>query len=539
MNKKIALLASLIFIVLIGGILITDAQREVELPSARLTPDSMFYFLKPASEGVGTFFKFGDLSKAERYSELALRRTAEAKKLIEMESELNLVEKTTERQKEQLEESLSRARSAADKGKDISQVTEAIERSAHGHVITMEEAFTLAEEHRDTALQSRDNAQRKQIEALELLAEKNPQRATEISAEVAQDRLERMKRYAEEDEDTEDERRTQRAMKDYGAFLDSFDGMVQGEEALVDYLIDTMGEQAQAFEEAQIFMDHLSPEASAQFREIRRGLSETALSLESIKEITDVPQFEDFDDLDFSDLDMGGIGIPPELADFIAEEMKDVEVGRPSVPMRDEEEEIEMFVEETLEIFREFDEFHELVEDEEKAKEDLRNLAKEQLGRGQELERNLEIMREKTQELSREEILEIIEFFIEEGKAHPLITGEEPVIDDETEEEAEEETETEEAVTGETEEEQINVFVAEMFEMIETIDQFDEFVEDEEEFKEGLYKLAEMDMEEGRDLERTLSDLKRSFEVMSDEEKTQALQSIIRTIEEEVWDSGY
>jgi hypothetical protein len=53
------------------------------LPSAGLTPASPFYFLERFSEGIGTFFTFGDVNKAERYAKLAAERVAEAKAVVD------------------------------------------------------------------------------------------------------------------------------------------------------------------------------------------------------------------------------------------------------------------------------------------------------------------------------------------------------------------------------------------------------------------------------------------------------------------------
>jgi len=74
MRKISLIIASLVLVGLGGGAL----AQEAELPDPGITPDSPFYFLEIISEGIGTFFTFGDLKKAERYATLAAERVAEA-----------------------------------------------------------------------------------------------------------------------------------------------------------------------------------------------------------------------------------------------------------------------------------------------------------------------------------------------------------------------------------------------------------------------------------------------------------------------------
>jgi len=88
---KRILLTTLLFLSLSLGVGVLAQVDELPfpglpaegLPKAGLTPDSPFYFLERISEGIGTFFTFGDLKKAERYAALAAERVAEAEAVVE------------------------------------------------------------------------------------------------------------------------------------------------------------------------------------------------------------------------------------------------------------------------------------------------------------------------------------------------------------------------------------------------------------------------------------------------------------------------
>ena len=114
-----------LIIVLICFITSTALAQEAELPNAGTTPDSPFYFLERILESIGTFFTFGDLKKAERYTNLAAERLAEIQVVIE-KGKPELAEKTLARYEKQLEKSIARAEKAMLKGKDFEKVMEAM-----------------------------------------------------------------------------------------------------------------------------------------------------------------------------------------------------------------------------------------------------------------------------------------------------------------------------------------------------------------------------------------------------------------------------
>jgi cellobiose-specific phosphotransferase system component IIA len=128
--KAIPILITLVFLFSLGtGILAQEtelpAKSQVELPDPGLTPDSPFYFLETIAEDIVTFFTFGDLKKAERYAALAAERLSEVKAVVE-KGKPELVEKTMERYKMQLDKSIARAEKAMAKGKDTEKIMEVI-----------------------------------------------------------------------------------------------------------------------------------------------------------------------------------------------------------------------------------------------------------------------------------------------------------------------------------------------------------------------------------------------------------------------------
>ena len=145
--RKISLLTALLFLTLslgVGPIGILSGSygvkvlaQETELPNPGLTPDSPFYFLERISEGIGTFFTFGDLKKAERYAKLATERVAEAQAVVE-KGKPEAVGKALERYEDQLSEALARAETAKAKGQKIERVTEIVATATSKHLTVLE-----------------------------------------------------------------------------------------------------------------------------------------------------------------------------------------------------------------------------------------------------------------------------------------------------------------------------------------------------------------------------------------------------------------
>ncbi len=130
--------------------------QETELPDPGLTPDSLFYFLETAIEGVGTFFTFGDLKKAERYAALAAERLAEAKAVVE-KGKPELAEKTLERYEMQLNKSIARAEKAMAENKSVEKVMEIMSKAGKTtsvHLNILAEIYEKAPEQAKSAIEN-------------------------------------------------------------------------------------------------------------------------------------------------------------------------------------------------------------------------------------------------------------------------------------------------------------------------------------------------------------------------------------------------
>ncbi len=135
--KATSLLISLILLFSLGvGVL----AQETELPDPGLTPDSPFYFLEIIAESIGTFFTFGDLKKAERYATLAAERLAEAQAVVN-KGKPELAEKTLERYRMQLQNSIARAEKAQAKGKNTEEVMARVGRATSKHLEVLAEVY--------------------------------------------------------------------------------------------------------------------------------------------------------------------------------------------------------------------------------------------------------------------------------------------------------------------------------------------------------------------------------------------------------------
>ncbi len=192
--KTISLLMISAFLFSFGiGVL----AQETELPDPGLTPDSPFYFLETVAEGIGTFFSFGDLKKAERYATLAAERVAEAQAVVE-KGKPEFAEKTLARYENQLNNSIARAEKAQAKGQSIKNVMEIVAEGTGKHLTVIENILEkVSEKAKEAATKAKEASLAGQKNALRVLAGEDPERATEINLKAAEARLNRAKVKAE------------------------------------------------------------------------------------------------------------------------------------------------------------------------------------------------------------------------------------------------------------------------------------------------------------------------------------------------------
>ena len=151
--KAIFLLIISVFLFSLGtGVL----AQETELPDPGLTPDSPFYFLEIIVEEIVTFFTFGDLKKAERHALLAAERLAEVQAVVE-KGKPEFAEKTLERYRMQLQNSIARAEKAQTKGENTEKVMEVLARVGQAtskHLEVLAEVYEKVPEEAKPAIEN-------------------------------------------------------------------------------------------------------------------------------------------------------------------------------------------------------------------------------------------------------------------------------------------------------------------------------------------------------------------------------------------------
>jgi tetratricopeptide (TPR) repeat protein len=196
MRKISLIIASLVLVGFAGGVL----AQETELPGPGLTPDSPFYFLESFFEGVGTFFTFGDVAKAERYAKLAAERIAEAKAVID-KGKPEFAQRALERYEGHLNKALIRAEKAKNKGLEIEEVTDKVAEATGKHILVLEKVLEkVPEEAKEGIKKAKEVCMTGQKNALRFLARENPERAAEINLQTLGTRLDRARQKAERGE---------------------------------------------------------------------------------------------------------------------------------------------------------------------------------------------------------------------------------------------------------------------------------------------------------------------------------------------------
>jgi len=222
--KTISLLITSVFLFSFGlGVLAQDS----ELPEPGLTPDNPFYFLETIAEEIVTFFNFGDLKKAARYAALAAERVAEAQAVVE-KGKPEFAEKAFQRYETQLNKSLARAERAGAKGQSIKSVMEIVAEGTGRHLAVIEGILEkVSEKAEEAATKAKEVSMTGQRNALRVLAEEDPEGATEINLKAAEARLNRAKVKAEAGE-TEDAEEAVQEFENQHKFGEEISQIAQG-----------------------------------------------------------------------------------------------------------------------------------------------------------------------------------------------------------------------------------------------------------------------------------------------------------------------
>jgi tetratricopeptide (TPR) repeat protein len=207
--RKISLLIASLFLTLFLGV--GALAQDTELPSPGLTPDSPLYFLERISEGIGTFFTFGDLKKAERYAVLATERVAEAQAVVN-KGKPEAVQIALKRYEDQLGRALAKAETAKAKGQNIERVTEIVATATSKHLTVLEGVLEkVPEAAKEAITRALEKSKNGHITAIIALAGENPGKAVEINIDSTRGRLEKAKQEAVK----KNKAKVEKALEDY------------------------------------------------------------------------------------------------------------------------------------------------------------------------------------------------------------------------------------------------------------------------------------------------------------------------------------
>ena len=179
--------------------------QEEELPDPGITPDSPFYFFDNWGKKIGLFFAFGPEAKAQKALEYAEERLAEARamavrnKIREMEQAANGYDEFLAIVAERAEE--ARQRGASD------NISEKVALATQKHLDVLDRVKETvpkqAEESREAVVRAREASINGQQNALRVLARERLERATEINLATIENRLNRVRATAS-DNNTEE-----------------------------------------------------------------------------------------------------------------------------------------------------------------------------------------------------------------------------------------------------------------------------------------------------------------------------------------------
>lgn len=127
-----------------------SAEEEIYTP--RLLPDSPFYFLKRIKERIELFLAQVPEAEAEKYTEFATRRIAEAKMMIK-KNKHQFVVKLMERHKEHLTKAEEKIEEAKDKGRDVERVLEIVVEATSIHQKVLAEVYEKVPEQAKEAIE--------------------------------------------------------------------------------------------------------------------------------------------------------------------------------------------------------------------------------------------------------------------------------------------------------------------------------------------------------------------------------------------------
>lgn len=200
-----------------------SADFEEDLPTPGILPDSPFYGLKRAFEGIGNVFTFGNERKAERAIKLSEKRLSEARASVEEEKH-----ELSERLMEDYEKNLMKAEEiverAQERGRNMTQVRERVAKATSRHIEVLENVLEKVPEQAKPAIQrALESSKRGQEEALDRIGNENPGKAANLSLEIAERRMNKARERIER----EDIENAQKIIEDYQQKIERAKEMIE------------------------------------------------------------------------------------------------------------------------------------------------------------------------------------------------------------------------------------------------------------------------------------------------------------------------
>jgi serine protease AprX len=173
---------------------------------AGITPDLFIpYRVKKIFENIDLFLTYDELLKAEKKVKYATKRLVEANEMME-KGKTEFVEELIEEYERGMEEGNEISKIAKQIGKNVTKLTELIAVSTSIHLDVLKEVLEKVPEEAKPAIKRAINVSEKgNKESLELLEEIQPEKATEIYLEIAEEKLKKIKEKSEDEEEEIDD----------------------------------------------------------------------------------------------------------------------------------------------------------------------------------------------------------------------------------------------------------------------------------------------------------------------------------------------
>jgi hypothetical protein len=185
----------LIITLAIFSVTVANAQ-EPELPDPGITPDSWIYGFKRAFETITLFFTFDEVAKVEKRLQYAELRLSEAKTMAE-KGKLEYIDNLLEDYGKELKE-VNKIASLAKDASTKEKLSELVAKATSHHLEILDKVQEIVpEQAKDKISAAKERSIKGNQEALRVLATENPEKAAELTMNVAEGRINKAKQAVE------------------------------------------------------------------------------------------------------------------------------------------------------------------------------------------------------------------------------------------------------------------------------------------------------------------------------------------------------